>query len=62
MDDEGHPRASASDVDLTMYLDSVEHYMQNVFCAFKLDITGKSAETRHNSSSVLKQKEGTPSE
>ena len=50
-------------MDITMmYLDSVEHYMQNAFCAFKLDITGKSAETRHNSSSVLKQKEGTLSE
>ena len=41
-----------------MYLDSVGHYMQNAFRAFKLDIT-KSAETRHNSSRVLKQKEET---
>ena len=60
--DEVFPRVSASDVDITMYLDSVGHYMQNAFRAFKLDITGKSAETRHNSSRVLKQKGETPSE
>ena len=59
---EDFPRVSASGVDITMYLDSVAHYMQNAFRAFKLDITGKSAETRHTSPRVLKQKEETLSE
>ena len=62
VNDEEFPRVSASGVDITMYLDSVEHYMQNAFRAFKLDITGKSAETRHTSSRVIKQKEETRSE